>query len=67
MSWDKIEGKWRYLIGKVKEQWGKFNDNDCERIAGKREKLIGDIQKKYGISKEEAEKQVGDWKRNPNV
>jgi len=58
MNWDRIEGNWKQLKGKVKEQWGKLTDGDIDVIAGKRDQLIGKIQEQYGISKEEAEKQV---------
>ncbi|AKH37591.1 MULTISPECIES: CsbD family protein [Nitrosomonas] len=63
MNWDQVEGNWKQFIGKVKEQWGELTDDECDKIAGKRDQLVGNIQKKYGISKEEAEKQVGEWER----
>jgi uncharacterized protein YjbJ (UPF0337 family) len=66
MNHDRMEGNWRQLKGKVKEQWGKLTDDDLDVIAGKREQLLGKIQERHGLSKEEAEKQVAVWKdRNP--
>jgi len=47
--------------GNVKEQWGKLTDDQLDVIAGKREHLAGKIQEAYGISKDEAEKQLTDW------
>ena len=64
MNWDQIEGNWKQFKGKIKEQWGELTDDDYDKIAGKRDQLVSNIQKKYGISKEEAEKQVDDWERN---
>ena len=61
MNWDRIEGNWRQLKGKVIEQWGKLTDDDLDRMDGKREQLVGRIQESYGISRDEAEKQVNDW------
>jgi uncharacterized protein YjbJ (UPF0337 family) len=58
MNWDRIEGSWKQVKGKVKEQWGRLTDDDIDIIAGKRDQLIGKIQEQYGISKDEAEKQV---------
>jgi uncharacterized protein YjbJ (UPF0337 family) len=58
MNWDQIQGNWKQVSGKVRETWGKITDDDFEQIAGKRDQLIGTIQKRYGIAKEEAEKQV---------
>jgi uncharacterized protein YjbJ (UPF0337 family) len=61
MNWDRIEGNWRQLKGKAKEQWGKLTDDQFDTIAGKRDQLVGRIQESYGISQDEADKQVRDW------
>ena len=61
MSWDKIEGQWKQVTGKVKEQWGKLTDDDLTVIAGQRDQLVGKLQERYGIAKEEADKQVKTW------
>ena len=64
MNWDQIEGKWKQYSGKVKEKWGKLTDNDLEIIHGRRDQLIGKIQERYGIAKQEAEKQVDEFTRS---
>jgi len=61
MNWDTIEGNWRQLKGKAREQWGKLTDDDLDRLGGKREQLVGRIQELYGISPDEAQRQVDDW------
>jgi uncharacterized protein YjbJ (UPF0337 family) len=61
MNWDRIEGNWRQLKGKAKEQWGKLTDDHVDRIAGKRDQLVGRVQEAYGISQDEASRQVDDW------
>lgn len=58
MNWDSIEGNWEEFKGKVKTQWGKLTDDRLDVIAGRRDQLRGEIQKAYGITKDEAEKQV---------
>lgn len=58
MNWDRIEGNWKQLKGKARVKWGKLTDDQLDVIAGKREQLVGRIQEKYGIAKDEAEKQV---------
>jgi len=58
MNWDRIEGNWKQIKGKVKEQWGDLTDDDIDVIAGKRDQLVGKIQEQYGISRDAAEKQV---------
>jgi uncharacterized protein YjbJ (UPF0337 family) len=61
MNWDRIEGKWKQMKGSVKQQWGKLTDSDLEMIAGKRDKLIGKLQERYGIQKDEAQKRIDEW------
>mgnify|MGYP001414952281 CR=1 FL=1 len=63
MNWDQIEGKWTQFKGKAKEQWGELTNDDLDVVAGKRDQLAGKIQEKYGIAKEEAERQLDDWSR----
>ena len=63
MNEDRIQGNWKQVKGKVKEQWGKLTDDDLDVIAGKRDQLLGRIQERHGIAKDEAEKQVQDFER----
>lgn len=63
MNWDQIEGKWTQAKGQVKEHWGKLTDDELDVIAGKRDQLVGKVQEKYGIAKEEAEKQVSEFEQ----
>ena len=34
-----VEGNWKEMKGKVKEQWGKLTDDDLDVIAGKQDQL----------------------------
>ena len=61
MNWDRIEGNWKQVKGSLKERWGKITDDDLDVIAGKHDQLCGRLQEAYGISREEAERQVGEW------
>ena len=58
MNRDTAEGSWKEFKGKVKEQWGKLTDDDLDVIDGQRDQLAGKLQKSYGITKDEAEKQI---------
>lgn len=58
MNWEQIQGNWKQMSGKARETWGKFTDDELTKIAGKRDQLVGMIQTKYGVAKEEAEDQV---------
>jgi len=63
MNWDTIEGNWKQYKGKAKVRWGKLTDDTMDVIAGKRDQLAGQIQKAYGVSKDEAEKQISDFEK----
>jgi uncharacterized protein YjbJ (UPF0337 family) len=57
----------KQLKGKAREQWGKLTDSDFEQIAGKKDQLIGRIQERYGISKDEAQKQADAWVKAQSI
>jgi uncharacterized protein YjbJ (UPF0337 family) len=61
MNWDRIEGNWKQMKGKVKSQWGKLTDDDLALLDGKKDQLVGKIQERYGCRRDEAERQVDDW------
>lgn len=61
MNWNIVEGKWKEMAGSVREQWGKFTDDELQEVAGKRDKFEGLLQQKYGVTQEEAAKQIDDW------
>jgi uncharacterized protein YjbJ (UPF0337 family) len=63
MNWDKIAGQWKQYKGKAKEKWGKLTDDEMDVIQGKRDQLVGKIQERYGIAKDQAEKDVDTWAR----
>ena len=65
MNWDQVEGKWKQARGTIKQKWGKLTDDDLDLIAGHRDKLVGKLQERYGIAKEEAEKQADSWAMPP--
>jgi|SRR4051812_37870343 uncharacterized protein YjbJ (UPF0337 family) len=63
MNWDRIQGNWKQVTGKVQEQWGKLTDEDVDVVAGRRGQLVGKIQERYGVAKDVAEKELSDWQR----
>jgi uncharacterized protein YjbJ (UPF0337 family) len=64
MNWDRIEGNWKQFKGQVKQQWGKFTDDELDVVAGKREEFLGKLQEKYGLTKDEAQRQLREFERN---
>lgn len=63
MNWDIVKGNWKQFQGQVRAQWGKLTDDQLGVIDGRRVELAGKIQEAYGISREEAEKQITEFEK----
>ena len=63
MNWEQLAGSWQQLKGSVKQHWAKITDNDLEYIAGRRDRFVGKLRERHGLSKEEAEKKADEWLR----
>ena len=61
MNWDQIAGRWTQVKGNVKSEWGRLTDDDVDQVDGQQDKLIGRVQERYGVEREEAERQVSNW------
>jgi len=67
MNRDRIQGKLRQLLGNAREQWGKLTGDPFEVFAGKRDQRAGRIQEQYAITRDEAQRQLAEFKsRNRN-
>lgn len=66
MNADIFKGKWSQVKGSVKQQWGKLTDDDLAYIDGSADKLKGRIQERYGVAKDEADRQADEWSRTWN-
>jgi uncharacterized protein YjbJ (UPF0337 family) len=61
MNEDTLKGQWTQLKGKAREQWGKLTNDDLDQVEGKAEQLIGRIQERYGVAKDDARRQFDAW------
>lgn len=61
MNTDTIQGKWKQLTGQIKQQWGKLTDDDLTVAEGNRDYLVGRLQERYGITRDDAREQVRDF------
>lgn len=61
MNWDKIAGQWKQIGSQVKAKWAKLTDDDLTAISARKDALVGKIQERYGIMRDEAERQVDEW------
>jgi len=58
MNSDTFEGQWRQMRGDLRSWWGKLTDDDFEKIAGKKDRLVGVLQEKYGYTRAAAQQEV---------
>lgn len=63
MNKNTMQGEWKIVKGKIKAAWGKLTDNQIDAAQGDLDKLEGEIQKTYGLTKEEAKKKYSEWKK----
>ncbi len=63
MNEDTIKGQWKQLKGKMQAQWGKLTDDDLDVAEGNAQYLAGKIQERYGVAKDEAEKQIKEFEQ----
>jgi uncharacterized protein YjbJ (UPF0337 family) len=61
MNWDRVEGNWKQFKGQVQQKWGKLTEDDLDVIEGKRQELAGRIQARYGMAKDEVEREIDSW------
>jgi uncharacterized protein YjbJ (UPF0337 family) len=61
MNDDIFKGQWLQLKGQIKEKWGKLTDDDLDQVAGQKDQLLGRIQERYGIAKDEAQRELDSW------
>jgi uncharacterized protein YjbJ (UPF0337 family) len=61
MNWDRIQGEWKQMTAQVKSKWAKLTDEDLKLVSAKKDALVGKIQERYGVLRDEAEKQVDEW------
>jgi uncharacterized protein YjbJ (UPF0337 family) len=45
----------------MQAKWGELTDDDLQEAKGDRRELAGKIQNRYGVTKDEAERQIDEW------
>jgi len=66
MNKDIVQGNFKQLKGKIKQQWGKLTDDEIDQLEGHTEILAGKLQERYGLGREEAERQVKEFRTRNN-
>ena len=60
MNTTELKGNWEEQKGKLKQKFAALTDNDLLFAEGKKEEMIGKLQKKLGKTKEELFKIIGE-------
>jgi uncharacterized protein YjbJ (UPF0337 family) len=63
VNWQTIQDHWGQAGERVKAQWSLLTDADVHGVAGRRGRLVGLIQERYGVARTEAENQLAEWQR----
>ena len=53
-----IKGDWNITKGKLKQKWASLTNDDLQYLDGKKDELLGRIQKRTGESREAVEKAI---------
>ncbi|WP_367105009.1 CsbD family protein [uncultured Psychrobacter sp.] len=61
-----LKGQWNDMKNSVKQKWSEMTDDDMDHVNGDRDRLVGRVQDRYGRSREDAEREVDDWRRDNN-
>jgi uncharacterized protein YjbJ (UPF0337 family) len=62
-NWGRIEQNWPEYRSRVHERWDRLDDGDLDAANGRREELSSAIQRKYGISRDDAAGQLDEFAR----
>lgn len=55
-----LKGNWNEIKGKLKQKYAMLTDNDVLLIEGKQEEMLGRLQTKLGVTKEEIHKIISE-------
>jgi uncharacterized protein YjbJ (UPF0337 family) len=66
MNKDITGGTFKQLKGKIKQQWGKLTDDEIDQMEGNAEILAGKLQERYGLAREDAEREARDFRTRNN-
>jgi uncharacterized protein YjbJ (UPF0337 family) len=68
VNWDQIAGTWKAgtwkeVSGKARARWGEITDDEWTQAKGRRDQMVGLLQNRYGKAKEEAERELDEWRK----
>jgi uncharacterized protein YjbJ (UPF0337 family) len=67
MDWRDVEEKWSALRTRVQERWTDLTAEDLEYIGGSYERLVSTLQETYGLTKQQAERELEHFQNTVRV
>ncbi len=58
MNTDILKGRYQQIKGQIRQEFGRFTDQDMESLKGRSEQILGVVQERYGHTRDEAAKAV---------
>ena len=59
-----LQGNWNEVRGKLKQKWSKLSDYDLKQIEDNQQVIFSILQKQYGFSRDEADREVKKFKES---
>lgn len=60
-KWEHVAGQWKQYSGEIKKKWSELTDAELTEIKGNRNNLATLLQKRYQITKKDANHQIDMW------
>ena len=64
MNSDALKGDWNRLRERVRQCWSELTDDDLDQIGGREDALEAKLQERYGLEREEAQRQIREFRRS---
>ena len=61
MEWIFEQSTWIKTRNSIKAQWSELTDDQLDAIAGKRDELVKRLEENFGVSRQDANRQVEEW------
>ena len=58
MNSNQLESQWNQVKGSVRQKYNKLTEEDVREIGGKKDQFISKLQERYGMSREQAQKDL---------
>ena len=60
-GWSSLQANWAESVGDVRARFGELSEEEILATDGDRDRLVAVVTERYGITPEDAERQVADW------